>query len=396
MRSEVNRNAMDRVGIAVIGLSYPFRGGISHYSTLLVRVLREKYRVPFITFKRQYPKILFPGTTQYDYSEKKLLEENDSIIDSINPFSWVKTALRLKSENVGLVVMQWWHPFFGLSLGTIANICSLVTDVKICFLCHNVTPHESTFVDKLLSKYAFRKVSYFIVHSEKDKNELLDLKPSANVTRTCHPTYSVFGDFHAYEKYDARRRLDIVEHRNVLLFFGLVRAYKGLKVLIHALQRVVEQMDCILLIVGEFYESKAEYTSLIAELNLTDYVVIIDRYVKNEEIPLYFTCADVVVLPYLEATQSGIVQIAFGLTKPVITTDVGGLPEAVEDGRTGFIVERASSEKLSDTIKKYFRGKYEEKFSKEIERRARTFSWEHELEVIESFLAETEGNGDSD
>lgn len=383
---------MGCVGIAVVGLSYPFRGGISHYSTLLVRELREKYRVPFITFKRQYPKLLFPGTTQYDFSERKLLEENDPLIDSINPFTWIKAVLRLKSEKVSLVVVQWWHPFFGLSVGTIANLCSLITDVKICFLCHNVTPHESSFVDKLLSRYAFRNVGYFIVHSEKDKNELLALKPSANVTKTRHPTYSVFGDFQVYDKCDARRGLDIVEQKNVLLFFGLVRPYKGLKVLIHALQRVLQQIDCVLLIVGEFYDSKVEYTSLIAELNLSDYVVIVDRYVKNEEIPLYFTCANVVVLPYLEATQSGIAQIAFGLNKPVITTDVGGLPEAVENGRTGFIVERASAEKLSEAITKYFRGNYEEEFSREIERTTRKFSWKYELNVIESFLAQPKGN----
>ena len=374
--------------IAVIGLTYPFRGGISHYSTLLVRELRKKYDVKFITLYRQYPSILFPGKTQYDYSKKQINEQNDSLIDSINPLTWIKTAIFLFKENVDIVIIQWWHPFFAFSFGTIANLLSLISNTKICFLCHNVIPHESTLVDRILSNYAFLNSNYFIVHSEEDKRNLLSLKPAAVIKRNFHPTYSVFSDFARYDKRQAREKLNIGQNKNVILYFGLVRPYKGLKYLISAMKEVVRYVDCILLIVGEFYEPKENYLSLIKQLELNERIVIIDNYVKNEDVPLYFCGSDVVVLPYVTATQSGIVQIAFGLNKPVITTKVGGLPEAVEDGKTGLLVKPESPQSIAEAIVKYYREGCENKFSEEIRRHTNAFSWDHEISNIESFLAE--------
>jgi len=372
--------------IAVLGLSYPFRGGISHYSTLLVRELRKKYKVKFFTLKRQYPEILFPGKTQYDYSTEKLIEENDSIIDSINPLTWIKTAFLLKRENVDLVIIQWWNPFFGLSFGTIANLVSLMSKSNICFLCHNVSAHEDTIFDRILSKYAFFNAKYFIVHSEEDRKNLLNIKSKSIVKKNFHPTYSVFSDFIVHEKSQARRKLNIAQNENVILFFGLIRPYKGLKYLIYAMSEVIKYKECVLLVVGEFYESKSEYMLLIKSFDLCDKVIIIDKYVSNEDVSLYFCGADVVVLPYVAATQSGIIQIAFGLNKPVITTNVGGLPEVVEDGKTGFVVEAKSSEQLSEAIIKYFQGNYESKFCEEIKKRSNVFSWDTELKSIEYFL----------
>ena len=371
--------------IAVLGLSYPFRGGIAHYSTLLVRELRKQYSVTFITLKRQYPSFLFPGTTQYDHSTSRIVEENDSIIDSINPFTWISTAFLLKREAFDLIIVQWWNPFFGLAFGTIINILAFMAKTKICFLCHNVLPHESTIVDRILSKYAYKNVQYFIVHSEEDQKNLLSLKPKAVVKKNLHPTYAIFSDFDIYEKHQARQKLNI-SHKNVLLFFGLVRKYKGLKDLIYAMEKVVQHLDCVLLIVGEFYEPKSEYESLINELSLNDDVIIVDKYINNEEVSLYFCSADVVVLPYIEATQSGIVQIAFGLNTPVITTNVGGLPEAVNHGKTGFIVEKESPEKLAEAIVKFYQGNYGDRFREEIQKMTRDFSWDVELRNIESFL----------
>ena len=375
--------------IAVLGLSYPFRGGIAHYSTLLVRELRKQYRVTFITLKRQYPSFLFPGTTQYDHSTSRIVEDNDSIIDSINPFTWISTAFLLKREAFDLIIVQWWNPFFGLAFGTIINVLAFMAKTKICFLCHNVLPHESTIVDRILSKYAYKNVQYFIVHSEEDQKNLLSLKPKAVVKKNLHPTYAIFSDFDIYEKHQARQKLNI-SHKNILLFFGLIRKYKGLKDLIYAMEKVVQHLDCVLLIVGEFYEPKSEYESLINELSLNDYVIIVDKYINNEEVSLYFCSADVVVLPYIEATQSGIVQIAFGLNTPVITTNVGGLPEAVSNGKTGFIVEKESPEKLAEAIVKFYQGNYGDRFREEIQKMTRDFSWDVELRNIASFLRENQ------
>jgi glycosyltransferase involved in cell wall biosynthesis len=374
--------------IAVLGLSYPFRGGIAHYSTLLVRELRKKHAVKFITLRRQYPELLFPGKTQYDPSARGLTEENHALIDSVNPASWLKAALTLKREKVDLVVVQWWNPFFGLAFGTIANLLTLLSDSKICFLCHNVLPHESTVVDRMLSKYAFLTSNYFIVHSDEDRCHLLSMKPRAVVRKNVHPTYAIFGDFSAHEKSQARSELGIPPDKKTLLFFGLIRPYKGLKYLIQAMADVTKSIDCVLLVVGEFYESKEEYLSLIRQLGLEQYIVIRDEYVKNEAVSLYFSSADVVVLPYVTATQSGIVQIAFGLNKPVITTNVGGLPEAVEDGKTGFVVDPASSDQLAEAILKFYQGNYEAEFSERIRENSHAFSWDAEVSSIESFLAD--------
>jgi glycosyltransferase involved in cell wall biosynthesis len=374
--------------IAVLGLCYPFRGGIAHHSTLLVRELRKKHAVKFITLSRQYPERLFPGKSQYDTSDRGLAEENYALIDSVNPASWLRVAFALKREKFDLVVVQWWNPFFAPAFGTIANVLTLLSPSKVCFLCHNILPHESTVVDRLLSRYAFLRSKYFIVHSDEDRRHLLSMKPRAVVKKNVHPTYSIFGDFAAYEKAQARRELGIAPDKNTLLFFGLVRPYKGLKYLIQAMACVARATDCVLLVAGEFYEPKEEYLSLVKQLKLEEHIVIRDEYVRNEDISLYFSSADVVVLPYVTATQSGIVQIAFGMNKPVITTNVGGLPEAVEDGKTGFIVEPESSEQLAQAILKFYEGKYEAEFSERIKANSDAFSWDAEVKSIESFLTD--------
>jgi glycosyltransferase involved in cell wall biosynthesis len=247
-------------------------------------------------------------------------------------------------------------------------------------------PHESTLLDRILSRYAFLSAKYFIVHSEEDGSNLLSLKPSAVVRRNVHPTYSIFGEFASYGKSQARIELGICSDKRVVLFFGLIRAYKGLKCLIRAMAKVVKSIDCVLLIVGEFYESKEEYLTLIKELGLEQHIIVRDEYVKNEAVSLYFSSADVVVLPYVTATQSGIVQIAFGLNKPVITTNVGGLPEAVEDGKTGFIVDPESPDKLAEAILKFYAGDYEATFARNIKANAGAFSWNAEVKTIEGFL----------
>jgi glycosyltransferase involved in cell wall biosynthesis len=372
--------------IAVLGLSHPFRGGIAHYSTLLVRELRRHYPVRFLTLSRQYPTFLFPGQSQYDDSAATITEENEPVIDSINPLTWLRTAFTLWRGGYDLVIVQWWNPFFGLAFGTIINLLSLVSRARICFLCHNVLPHEGTLLDRWLTGYAFWRASHFIVHSERDKANLLALAPRTPVTKTKHPTYAVFGAHDPCDKATARHRLGLRVDRATVLFFGLVRPYKGLEYLLRAMPLVVREVDCVLLVVGEFYESKERYTRLIEDLRLGERVELVDRYVKNEEVSLYFRSADVVVLPYVDATQSGVVQIAFGLEVPVITTDVGGLPEIVEDGATGFVVARRSAEQLAAAIGRFYREGREASFRKEIVRRRGEFDWHQEIDALTGLL----------
>lgn len=384
----------NRKRLIVLGVSHPIRGGISHYSTLLVRELRRTYDVKFVTFIRQYPTFLLPGKTQYDDSSQKLLESNDALIDSLNPISWIRVAKLLNHEKPDLVIIHWWHPFFALPFGTITSLLSSALKAKSCFICHNVLPHEKIPFQYLLTRYAFRNTKLFIVHSEEDKRKLLRLKPNADVRINCHPTYSIFGQWQIYDKADARKRLAISDDARTILFFGFVRPYKGLKHLIHALEKIRSKMDCLLLIVGEFfYQDKKSFVKLIEERGLKDHVIIVDKYVRNEDVALYFGSADVVALPYTSATQSGIVQIAFGLNTPVITTDVGGLSEAVEDGKTGFVVKPGNSDELAQAIIKYYKGDYEGKFRKAIKGQSARFGWNEEVTNIESFLLSPDSTG---
>ena len=372
--------------VAVIGLTYPFRGGIAHYSSLFVRSLREKHHVSFITLRRQYPKFLFPGVSQFDYSDRILTEDNEPLIDSMNPFTWVKTARLLNRRNPDLIIFQWWHPFFSFAFGTIVRLLKKPLRQKVCFLCHNVLPHEPNPLQEFLARYSFIPSRFFIVHSSQDLNDLLRLHPNAIAKQGFHPTYSEFASFASSNRDEARKKLDLSKSRNVLLFFGLIREYKGLKYLIEAMALLPERLDCYLIIAGEFYADKRSYLDQIERTGLAHRIRTVDRYIANEDVADYFLATNVVVLPYISATQSGIVQIAFGLGTPVITTDVGGLPEAVDDGKTGYIVPPANSEQLAAAITRFFDEDAESRFRATIDGQIDRFGWGREIDLIEEFL----------
>jgi glycosyltransferase involved in cell wall biosynthesis len=373
--------------LAVVGVSFPFRGGIAHYSTLLVRYMRRRHRVEFVTFKRQYPDFLFPGRTQYDDSSNPIVEANDALIDSINPFTWWRAARQLQRAAPELIVFNWWHPFFGMAYGTIVRLLPRALRSRVCFLCHNVVAHEPHLLERILCRYAFRHVRYFIVHSEEDRLRLLRIKPNVRVMRNCHPISSAFTDGERPDKATARSRLGLPVERKLVLFFGLIRPYKGLAYLIEAMPEVLRQVDCTLLIAGEFYDDKSKYTGLVEQHGIAPQVRIEDKYIKNEEVALYFCAADVVVLPYVEASQSGIVPMAYGFNTPVISTRVGGLPEAVLEGQTGFLVDARSATQLAAAIVRYYQGGWEEKFRTEIARQSANFDWDEEVQHVESFAA---------
>ncbi len=373
--------------IAVIGLSYPFRGGIAHYSTLFVRALRKRHAVRFLTFSRQYPKLLFPGKTQYDASSRPLQEENEPVIDSISPLSWYKTAALLNRESPDLIVFQWWHPFFAPVFGMITRLLRPSLRERICFVCHNVMPHEASPLQRVLTRYAFRHARFFIVHSQQDERQLEALQQGGLVKRGCHPTYAEFSQHESYTKDEAREALSIPKDRRTVLFFGLVRRYKGLQFLIDAMQQVVSRTPCHLLIAGEFYDDKQPYLERIHEHGLREHITVVDQYIPNEQLALYFASADVVALPYVSATQSGIIQIAFGFGVPVITTSVGGLPEAVDHGKTGLIVEPKDAGRLAEAIVEFFERDYEDLFRQEIRRQTSRFDWSQELRHLDDFLA---------
>jgi glycosyltransferase involved in cell wall biosynthesis len=376
--------------IAVVGLTYPYRGGISHYSSLFVRALRKKYEVTFLTLCRQYPKLLFPGVSQFDFSDHTLEEEGEAMVDSMNPLSWIRTARRLNREQPALIIFQWWHPFFSFAFGSIVWLLSKPLQARVCFLCHNVLPHESNPLQTLLTKFAYWKVNSFIVHSTQDRQQLEAFRPGAVIKQGCHPTYSEFASLSSISRSEARKELGLSDDAKVVLFFGLVRKYKGLKYLIEAMALLPDSLNCHLLVAGEFYDDKQPYLSSIAARGLEEKVSVVDDYIPNEQVAMYFRAANVVALPYVSATQSGIVQIAFGLDTPVITTNVGGLPEAVDDGLTGHIVESENAEQLADAIVRYFENASEQPFQAAIRQQTERFDWNQEISKVEELLGDVQ------
>jgi len=241
-------------------------------------------------------------------------------------------------------------------------------------------PHESTGLSGVLARLTLRQGHAYVVHSDKDFADLVRLVPDAHIRKTALPTYEVLASGQLSQE-EAKRALSL--NGKVLLFFGFVREYKGLKYLLDALPKVLEAIKVHLLIVGEFWEDATPYLSSIEELQISDYVTIVDRYIPNEEIGRYFFATDLVVLPYADATQSAVIQLAFGFNKPVITTDVGGLAEVVSHGKTGFIVPPRDSEALADSIIKYFEDGLAPSFQRNIEQSRVRFGWEKLVEVIE-------------
>jgi glycosyltransferase involved in cell wall biosynthesis len=301
-------------------------------------------------------------------------------LDPLNPLTWWKTARFIQKEAPDVLVMQWWVPYWAPTFASIALWVRRFTSSKVLFICHNVLPHERGGFDKLLAKLTLRQGHFFIVHSEKDFKELKTLLPNAIIQKTVLPIYDAFVSWKIRGD-EAKGMLGI--DGNTLLFFGLVREYKGLKYLLSAMPKVIERMKAHLLIVGEFWEDKKHYLEMIKGLGISSYVSIVDKYVPNEELGLYFSAADVVVLPYVDSTQSAVIQLAYGFEKPIITTDVGGLAEVVKDGETGLIVPSRDSMALAEAIVRYFERGLGSLFTANIRARKERFSWDKLRQLIE-------------
>jgi glycosyltransferase involved in cell wall biosynthesis len=373
--------------IALVGLTHPFRGGISHYTTLLCRALRQGHEVRFYALSRQYPGLLFPGTSQFDESNDSFAIEHDACIDSINPWSWFRTARKIAKFAPDLIVFSWWNPFFAPAFGTIARLSRWFAGTPSCYLCHNALPHERSIVDRILLRYVFNSGKAFIAHSKQDRDDLRGFRPDARVHMNPHPTYDVFQGADTPGTDEARERLGL-SGRRVLLFFGFIRAYKGLDVLLEAVAALPADEGYHLVIVGEFYDDRERYREALSRLESQGRLTLIDRYVPNEEVGVYFAAADLVMVPYLSATQSGVIQIAYGFLKPVVATTVGGIPEVVRDGDTGYLVPPGDAGALAAAVRRYFdtadRGPFEERIAEE----NRKYSWERMVERIDEICEE--------
>lgn len=374
--------------IFLVGTAYPMRGGIAHYMALLFEKLKSMgHELKIISFSRQYPQLLFPGKTQQDNSQEVIELPSIPLIDSINPISWLRAFWHIKREKPDLVVYKYWMSFFAPSYGTIVLLTKLFTRTKSAYIGDNIVPHEKIpVIDSLLTKYALWCVDYFIVQSDSVREDLLHFKPQAKFKQVPHPVYEIFKT--NFSKEAARQKLAIADDEKVILFFGYVRAYKGLNYLIDALPGVLKQLKVRLIIAGEFYDDEKKYRQQIAGLKLEPNIILKSDYIPNEEVGLYYGAADVVVLPYVTATQSGIVQIAYNYDKPVITTNVGGLPEVVLDGKTGYIVPAQNAQALVDAIIQFYHENDSIDFAGNIREHKKQYSWDRLAGAIVKFVEE--------
>lgn len=366
--------------IVMIGPVYPYKGGISHYTGMMYKALKQKYEVTMISYRLQYPKMLFKKE-QKDYTNNSFQINNTKfLINTCNPFNWIVSAKKILEEKPNYIICQWWHPFFAPCYVGLSLLCR---KIKWIFVCHNIFPHERFFMDKQLTKLALKRGYAFIVQSKTDSENLKKIIDNPKFELTVHPTYNAFR-FENMTKETGRKLIGAQKNQKILLFFGFVREYKGLRYLLQAMPEIKNILsDVKLLIVGDFGNDKEQYIKLINQLEIKDVIDIYDGYIPDKEVEKYFAACDLVVLPYVSATQSGIVQIAYGFEKPVVVTTVGGLPDVVINGKTGYIVEPGNPNEIVNAIVDFYQKEQEKCMTEHVKNEAYRFSWDRMIEVIE-------------
>jgi len=367
---------------SLIGPIYPYRGGISHYTYYLDRALQHAgHETQVISFKRQYPRWLYPGTTDQDPSRIALKSNAVFTLDPFYPWTWFSSEQQIASWKPDLVIIQWWTPFWGVPFGVISNRL-VKDDISTVYMIHNVLPHEQSPLDRWFAKSALSRGNAFITQTIPQKERLMKLIPGALVQVCEHPIYSQFS-INQPTKLDARRSLGLPEQGTILLFFGIVRPYKGLNIVLEALHHLKNAaLEPHLVIAGEFWENITAYQSRIAELGLIDQIHLVNRYIPNEEVDYYFSAADVLLAPYTGGTQSGVISLGFGYGIPMIISEKAA--EGITTGELNniSIVPTADAQSLAAGIQSFIEKPLP------VRRKSTTDfqDWERLIRVLESFV----------
>ena len=383
--------------LAFLGPAPPFRGGIVTYLGMLVRVLRERgHDVFWASFRRQYPKFLFPGTEQTGETAAWLDHPNRPRFVPWSPWSWWRTARDLERAAPSAVVIKYWIPFFAPGFLGVTWLLRLRTSIRVVYLLDNVIPHEKYPFGLLLTRLALRQGHAYIAQSDQVRRDLLQVLPDVpgeRIVTTPHPVYD-FGEpgRPRKTKAEARAALGLPADARLVLFFGFIKPYKGVVHLIDAAGALAREFGDGLrvLIVGDIYGQKQPYLDRIAASGGEDIIDLVDGFVPDAVVEDYFLAADLAVLPYVSATQSGIVQIAYNYDLPVVTTRVGGLPEVVRDGETGFIVPPADPAALAAAVTRFFREDRAADFAAAVAREKAKYSWDRMAEAVERLAAAKE------
>lgn len=361
--------------VIIIGSAWPLRaGGLATFNERLAKqFMEEGFDTSIYTFSLQYPSFLFPGSTQLSNEPAPTHLKIKACINSINPLNWLKVGNELRKLKPDYIVVRFWMPFFGPCLGTILKLVNRNKFTQIICIADNVIPHEKRMGDTLLTKYFFSSIHRFVTMSEKVNQDLKTFtqKPSINIV---HPIYDNFGDI--LSKEDARKHLALPINEKIILFFGFIRKYKGLDLLLEAMNNTnIREANIKLLIAGEFYDNKEEYELIIAKYNLANSLYLRTQFIDNSEVKYYLSAADFVIQPYKNATQSGVTPLAYHFEKPMLVTIVGGLANLVPHMKVGIVTEPNADSIAAGIMKLYELG--ETHFLKHLCEEKKKFSWEH-------------------
>lgn len=362
--------------ITIVSPAHPLRGGIAAYSERLASALTEAGKtVDIVSFSLQYPGFLFPGTTQYSTDPAPVGLKIRSLINSVNPINWIRVGLRLRAEKPDLIIVRYWLPFMGPCLGTILRIARGNGHTRVVAVVDNLIPHESRPGDRWFTRYFIRPVDACIAMSASVEKDIRSMVPQMPVRYIPHPVYDNYGT--AVDQAVGKAHLGLDPAISYLLFFGFIRDYKGLDLLLEAMADPRMQDRPIRLIVaGEYYSKREYYEALIARLGIRNKLVLCTDFIPLSEVKYYFAAADIVVQPYRSATQSGISQMAYHFDKPMIVTRVGGLPEIIDDGKEGYLVD-VRPEAIADAIVHFYDNNRLSAMTEAVKTRKYQFSWEN-------------------
>ncbi len=360
--------------IKIIGPAYPYRGGIATTNERLANeFLSLGYTVDMETFILQYPSFLFPGKTQFN---EKSPPENLKIkrtINSINPFSWLKVGFRIRREKPDLVIIRYWLPFLAPCLGTIASLIRKNKHTVIICLADNIVPHEHRPGDRQLTNYFIQRIDGLIAMSKSVLTDGVSFRKNLPTGYCPHPIFDNYGEKLSFQ--EAKQKLKLEPETRYLLFFGFIRDYKGLDLLINAFaDERLRKFPVKLLVAGEYYSNPESYLKLIAEKKLEEFIELRTDFIPDDEVRLYFSAVDMVVQPYKSATQSGVTQIGYHFNKPMLVTNVGGLSEIIPDGKIGYVVEPAS-QKIADALVDFYENERMAEFEANMSEEKKKFSW---------------------
>jgi glycosyltransferase involved in cell wall biosynthesis len=366
--------------IFIIGPAYPLRGGPAQFNENLCAELNKAgHDAQIISYSLQYPNFLFPGSSQFEKSGKAPEGiKIHTLINTVNPFNWLKVARFIKKEKPDFILFRYWLPFFGPSLGTIGRLVRSKT--KVLALTDNIIPHEKRFGDKPFTNYFVNSCHGFIAMSKTVLNDISKFTSNQNKAYSPHPMYETYGASVSME--EARKKLNLNANDKIILFFGLIRHYKGLDILMEAMAHPeIKKQNIKLLIAGEFYEDKQPYLDLIQKHQLQDQILLHDKFISNEDVRYYFCASNLVAQTYRNATNSGVTMIGYFYEKPMLVTNVGGLAEIVPNEKCGYVVETWVPE-ISEKIITYFSQNKETEFTQNVRLEKKKYEWNEFIRVL--------------